>query len=371
MSVYLGLLGCSCSFHGNIRCQTLHPSSSNDLTNVSRVSEYIQSCLLPSDQCFFLVYTQISPRLDSYLPRIMAPSDYPKQQYFNLTWPSEYVAQVEIDRPKKLNSFTEPMFHSLGALFRQLSTDSNVRVIVLTAAGERAFSAGLDVQSASEGGPLAASGDADPARKASKLRRHILELQREVSAIEECEKPVIAALHGISYGLAIDMTTCCDVRLCSKDTRFAVKEVDIGLAADVGTLTRLPKTNVSMSWIKDVCLTARDFYAEEALKVGFVSGVFESKEATLARAHEIAKLIATKSPVAVQATKNVVNFSRDHSVADGKFLRQSCEELLLTCPRTQSHCCREHGYAPNPRCTGCNAGRDQEDEANLCEVVSK
>lgn len=297
----------------------------------------------------------------------MAPSDYPRQDYFKLTFPSEYVAQVEIDRPKKLNSFTEPMFQSLGAIFHQLSTDPDVRVIVLTGAGERAFSAGLDVQSASEDGPLAGGGDSDPARKAAKLRRHILELQHGVSAIEECEKPVIGVLHGIAYGLAIDITTCCDVRLCSKDTRFAVKEVDIGLAADVGTLTRLVKTAVPMSWIKDVCLTARDFNAEEASRVGFVSGVLESKQATLARAHEIAKLIAKKSPVAVQATKSVVNFSRDHSVADGEFrhITAICN-FALTCCRTQPHRNCEHGYATNPRRTGCYACRAQEDQAYLC-----
>jgi len=300
----------------------------------------------------------------------MAPSDYTKHEYFNLTFPSQYVAQVELDRPKKLNSFTEPMFHSLGSIFRQLSTDPDVRVIVLTAAGERAFSAGLDVQSASEGGPLAGGDVRDPARKAAKLRRHILELQHEVSAIEECEKPVIAALHGISYGLAIDITTCCDVRLCSKDTRFAVKEVDIGLAADVGTLTRLPKTNVSMSWIKDICLTARDFNAEEALRVGFVSGVFESKQTTLARALEIAKVIATKSPVAVQATKGVVNFSRDHSVADGRFrITETLRHFTLTGTRTQPHRGGEHGYAPDARRAGRHACRHQENQTYIREVV--
>jgi delta(3,5)-delta(2,4)-dienoyl-CoA isomerase len=249
----------------------------------------------------------------------MPPSDYPKHEFFNLTFPTQHVAQVEIDRPKKLNSFTEPMFHSLGSIFHQLSTDSDVRAIVITAAGERAFTAGLDVQAASSSGPLSAAvNDLDPARKAARLKRHILELQSTITAIEQCEKPVIAALHGIAYGLAIDMTTCCDIRLAARDTRFSVKEVDIGLAADIGTLTRLPKTQVSMSWIKDVCLTAREFTADEALQVGFLSGVYDSKAATLARAHEIAKLIATKSPVAVQATKDVINFSRDHSVQDGK-----------------------------------------------------
>lgn len=255
----------------------------------------------------------------------MAPSDYPKQQHFTLSFPHPYVAHVSIARPEKLNAFTEPMVHSLGAIFKQLSSDPDVRAIVLSGEGPRAFTAGLDVQSASESGPLSHSEQQtgpplDTARKAVLLRRHILQFQASVSAVEQCEKPVIAALHGISYGIALDITTCCDVRFCSRDVRFAVKEVDIGLAADVGTLTRLPKANLPMSWIKEVSFTAREFGADEALRVGLVSGVFGSREETIEEAIKVARKIGEKSPIAVQATKEIVNFSRDHSVQDGEFL---------------------------------------------------
>lgn len=128
---------------------------------------------------------------------------------------------------------------------------------------------------------------------------------------------VIAVLHGISYGLALDMTTACDIRLCAANTRFAIKEVDIGIAADVGTLSRIVHAGLSMSWLKEVALTARDFDAQEALSHGLVSNVYGSKAETLTKAVELASLIATKSPVAVQGTKEVMNYSRDHSVADG------------------------------------------------------
>lgn len=123
-------------------------------------------------------------------------------------------------------------------------------------------------------------------------------------------------MHGIALGLAIDIACCTDVRICSQDVRFAVKEVDIGLAADIGTLARLPKAVGSLSWVKDVCLTARDFGAAEALAVGFVSQVHESKAAALAAAIKTAGFIASKSPVAVQGTKDVLNHSRDHTVED-------------------------------------------------------
>lgn len=248
------------------------------------------------------------------------PQDYSGFEYFNITFPAEYVAQVEVDRPKKLNAFTEPMFWSLRHIFDRLSHDPDVRVVVLTANGDRAFTAGLDVTSASEEGGLTKSLDTDPARRATFLRRHMYEMQGHVTAVEKCEKPVIVVMHGISYGLAIDVSSCCDVRICTKDTRFSVREVNIGLAADVGTLSRLPQTGISMSFIKDVALSARDFSAQEALQVGFVSAVYEDKKAALGKALDMAKLISSKSPVAVQGTKAVINYSRDHTIDDGELI---------------------------------------------------
>jgi delta(3,5)-delta(2,4)-dienoyl-CoA isomerase len=131
---------------------------------------------------------------------------------------------------------------------------------------------------------------------------------------------VICILHGIAFGLAIDISCCADVRLCVKDTRFAVKEVDIGLAADIGTLARLPKVVGSGSWVKEVCLSAREFGAAEALAVGFVSEVHESKAAAVAAALKLASLIASKSPVAVQGTKELLNHARDHAVDESMLL---------------------------------------------------
>ena len=123
-------------------------------------------------------------------------------------------------------------------------------------------------------------------------------------------------MHGFAFGLGIDMSTCADIRICSADTKFAVKEVDIGLAADIGTLTRLPKVVGNFSWVKDVALSARVFGAEEAFRVGFVSQVLETKEKAIQAGLKMAELLATKSPVAVQGTKELLNHARDHPIAD-------------------------------------------------------
>jgi Delta3,5-Delta2,4-dienoyl-CoA isomerase len=148
---------------------------------------------------------------------------------------------------------------------------------------------------------------------------------RSVSRLSQVKSPAvainhhtatIAVLHGISFGLAIDMSACCDIRICSKDVRLSVKEVDIGLAADIGTLSRLPKIVGSLSWVKEVCLSARIFGAEEALAFGLVSQVHENKAKSVEAAFKLAGLIVSKSPVAVQGTKELINHARDNTVAD-------------------------------------------------------
>lgn len=127
---------------------------------------------------------------------------------------------------------------------------------------------------------------------------------------------VICVLHGYSFGLALDLSTCADIRICTKDVKLAIKEVDIGVAADIGSLTRLPKVVGNFSWVKDVCLSARVFGAEEAYRVGLVSQVLETKEKAVEAALKMAVLLASKSPVAVQSTKELLNRARDQTVAE-------------------------------------------------------
>ncbi|OLN85989.1 Delta(3,5)-Delta(2,4)-dienoyl-CoA isomerase, mitochondrial [Colletotrichum chlorophyti] len=234
--------------------------------------------------------------------------------HFLVTSPTPFVVHVQINRPQKLNAFSEPVWREFEAVFNRLSSDPDVRAVVLSGAGDRAFSAGLDVQDASTRIP--GMGQGDPSRHATVMRRYILEFQRAVSSAEKCEKPVICVMHGISIGIAINLSCSADVRICARDTRFAVKEVDIGLAADIGALSRLPKLVGSTSWVKDVCLTARDFFADEALAVGFVSQVHETKDAAINAGLRLAGFIASKSPVAVQGTKELLNHARDHPVEE-------------------------------------------------------
>lgn len=106
------------------------------------------------------------------------------------------------------------------------------------------------------------------------------------------------------------------MRICATNTRFCVKEIDVGIAADLGTLSRLPRVVGNASFVRDVCLTGREFSAQEAAQVGFVSYVEETRERAIDQAVEIAGQIAQKSPVAIQGTKDILNHARDHPVGE-------------------------------------------------------
>lgn len=246
----------------------------------------------------------------------------PTPEFFNLTTPLPAVAHVEINVPKKLNAFSQPMWLELRTIFQSLSTNPDIRAVVLSGAGPKAFTAGLDLQASVSGDGFNVAGGAseepaDTARKFLRNRAFIAEFQDCISSLEACSKPVICVLHGYSLGLAIDIASATDIRICAKDTRFSVKEVDIGIAADIGTLSRLPKIVGSLSWVKDVVLTARIFGAEEALQQGFVSRVLETKEEAVKAGLELAGKIAEKSPLAVLGTKELVNYSVDRPIAEG------------------------------------------------------
>lgn len=148
-------------------------------------------------------------------------------------------------------------------------------------------------------------------------------------------------MHGYAFGLAIDLSCCADIRIASKDTKFSVKEVDIGLAADIGTLARLPKIVGSHSWVKEVTLTARVFTAEEAYRVGFVSHVTENKEKAVEKAVGLATVMASKSPIAVQGTKELLNHARENTTAASKSRIPSIMIAITDSGSSALHWCLE------------------------------
>ncbi|XP_043536905.1 delta(3,5)-Delta(2,4)-dienoyl-CoA isomerase, mitochondrial [Chiloscyllium plagiosum] len=232
----------------------------------------------------------------------------------HVSQPRDSVLHVELNRPNKRNAMNHTLWREMVECFNKITHDPDHRVVVVSGAGKM-FTAGIDLMDMA-GQVLQPTGD-DAARKAWHLRNKILQYQESFNVIEKCPKPVIAAVHNACIGGGVDLITACDIRLCSQDAWFQVKEVDIGMAADVGTLQRLPKIIGSASLMSELVYTARQLMADEALSCGLVSRVFEDKEAMLEGAFEMASEIASKSPLAVQGTKLNLIYSRDHPVKDG------------------------------------------------------
>ncbi|XP_066196259.1 delta(3,5)-Delta(2,4)-dienoyl-CoA isomerase, mitochondrial [Sylvia atricapilla] len=224
-----------------------------------------------------------------------------------------HVLHLELNRPQKRNAMNLQCWRELRECFQELSQDPSCRVIVVSGAGS-AFTAGIDL---SDLASLVADLPEDVARRAWGLRQRVLELQESFSAMERCPKPVIAAVHGPCIGAGVDLISACDIRFCSQEAAFQVKEVDMGLAADVGTLQRLPKIVGSQSLVNELAFTARIMRAPEALSCGLVSRVLPDKETLLEVALEVASAIAARSPVAVQGTKVNLLYSRDRPVTEG------------------------------------------------------
>ena len=227
------------------------------------------------------------------------------------------VAEIWLARPARGNAMHAPVWEHLPrVLDNVLQNNPNVRCVLIAGEGNH-FCTGIDVEHLQTLGKKGAPrSDVDGARQREALRRDIMKMQDAFTAFERLRCPVVAAIHGACVGGAIDLVTAVDIRLCTKDARFCVKEVDVGLAADVGTLQRLPYI-VGHGVAAELCLTAREFDGNEAVRHGLCSRAFDDSESLLTHARALCASLAAKSPIAVSGTKRVLLRVRDSgSVAD-------------------------------------------------------
>ncbi len=225
---------------------------------------------------------------------------------------ADKIAHVQINRPEKLNAMNADFWKEIIDIFQWADETDEVRVVVLSGAGKH-FSAGIDLallaQAASHLGK-------DVGRNARALRKVILELQASFTAVDKCSKPVLAAIQGYCIGGAIDLVSACDMRYCSSDAQFSIKEIDMGMAADVGTLQRLPRL-IGDGIMRELAYTGRNADADEARQIGLVNKVYTDHSALMDGVMEIARQIAAKSPIAIRGTKEMIGYARDHRVEDG------------------------------------------------------
>jgi len=256
---------------------------------------------------------------------------------------NKHVVIVSLHRPRKKNAISSQLWREIGNCFRTVHLTGDVRAVVLCGGGggsgassSPCFTTGLDLSDPTlqltdlnnndnkSQNQTSSSSTLDPARLGLAFLPKVREMQSCFTAIEECPVPVIAAVHGFCIGAGVDLITACDIRLCSDDSIFSVREVVVGLAADVGTLQRLPKVVGNQSRVREICYTGEMFDSKEAERIGLVSRVVggggggrSSGKNVVDEAVKIATRIARNSPMAVYGTKRSLLYSRDHSVTDG------------------------------------------------------
>ena len=225
---------------------------------------------------------------------------------------NNHIAHVILDRPDAMNSMDKAFWLELPRCMQDIEANTDARVIVLSSTGKH-FSAGMDLSVFSDSKAVPMSGD--PGRMAENLRRVVLQIQDTVTSLEKVRLPVLAAVQGGCIGGALDLVCAADSRYCTQEAYFTIKETELGMTADVGTLQRLPKL-MPQGVVRELAYTGRKFGADEAYRLGFVNSVYDSQEAMLEAVMAIAEKVAANSPLAVTGCKEMLNFSRDHSVDD-------------------------------------------------------
>ena len=202
------------------------------------------------------------------------------------------VATITLDVPEKLNRVSMRARDQLAELFDELGRDEGVRAIVLTGAGEKAFTAGGDI--------------------AGFLEREPEELSRlawNIAAPERCPKPVVAKLRGYAFGVGLELALACDFRIASADVELALPEVKIGMIPGSGGTQRLARM-VGLGRAKDMVMRGRRIDAEEALAIGLVTQVVAPAELDSAVTSLVDELRAL-SPLALALAKRVLNHAHD------------------------------------------------------------
>jgi enoyl-CoA hydratase len=212
-----------------------------------------------------------------------------------------------------------PEFWSeLPAIVQEIDTQATARVIVISSTGKH-FSAGMDLSvftGRQSVGTSAAASSEERGRVRANLRQSVLAIQESFNVLERARLPVLIAIQGGCVGGAVDMASACDCRYATEDAFFVIQEINLGMTADVGTFPRLCHL-LPQGYLRELAYSGRRLPASRARELGLVNEVFSTQEAMLAYVFEVARDIAEKSPLAVYGSKTMINYARDHTIADG------------------------------------------------------
>lgn len=224
------------------------------------------------------------------------------------------IAWLRLNRPDKANSMNLAMWDELPKAAAWIDGQPQVRVVILAGEG-RHFTAGIDLEVLGHlTQKITKPGCGGRAREY--LRNWILMAQNAMTRIEQMRVPVIAAVTGACIGAGVDMISGCDLRYATFDAKFCIKEVDLAIVADVGTVQRL-RHIIGLAALTELTYSGETFDGQRALELGMLNGAFATREEVFAKAEAMARLIASKSPLTVRGIKQNLLYARDHTVAEG------------------------------------------------------
>jgi enoyl-CoA hydratase len=215
------------------------------------------------------------------------------------------IAYVTVDRPKVLNALNMATMQELWQVFSELKEDKQVRVVILTGSGEKAFVAGADINELAKNNPVEA-------------KAYTHKGQAAVDLIENLGKPVIACINGFALGGGCEIAMACTMRLASENAKLGQPEVKLGIIPGYGGTQRLPRL-VGTGLALQILLTGEMVSAQEAHRIGLVNEVVPAGR-LLARAEEIAQKIIAMAPLAIQYCMEAVNQGMNMTLPEGLFL---------------------------------------------------
>ena len=230
------------------------------------------------------------------------------------------IAHIRFNRPEKRNSMNEDFWTMFPKEVEELDDSGEIRALIVSSTGPH-FSAGIDL-SMFKDDIVENETDNEMGRSRGYFLQQLRFLQNAVSCLEAARFPVVTAVQGGCIGGGIDLITAADIRICTKDAFFLIEEMNVGLAADIGTIQRLPKiipAGIAREWT----MLGEKVSADRAKEVGLVSSLHDNHEEMMKNAFEIAEKLASKTPLAMWVTKETLNYSRDHTV------KESLENVAL------------------------------------------
>jgi enoyl-CoA hydratase len=231
---------------------------------------------------------------------------------------ANHIAHIQLKRGDEMNTMVPEFWRELPEIVKDIDVNAKARVIVISSTGKH-FSAGMDLSvftAAQSNGTAAAGSKEERGRVRANLRQGILDIQETFNCLERARMPVLIAIQGGCVGGAVDMASACDCRYITQDGFFVVQEINLGMTADVGTFPRLCHL-LPQGMVRELSYSGRRLPAKKALEMGLVNEVFATQAEMLDHVMKLAKEIAEKSPLAVHGSKVMINYARDHTIADG------------------------------------------------------